>query len=329
MSREESPRVSLDRAGEPCAGSRRSQGRMLVIRGGAMGDFILTLPVLAALRRAFPSTHIEVLGYPRVAGLAVAAGYADGIRALESRELAGFFARRGELDLFWSEYFAGFNLVLSYLYDPDLFFQSNLARVSRAQMLVGRHRPEEGIGLHATQQLLRPLEQLAIFDADPSPHLPGMAVEKDELSRSNVRRVAIHPGSGSESKNWEESRWRELLLRWDTTTDWEVEVVGGDAEGERLDRLARGLKRVRVVRGEPLPDLARRLARNDLFVGHDSGVSHLAAASGARGLVLWGPTDEATWRPRSERFITLRHADGLGGLEVAVVDARVRELMGE
>lgn len=302
---------------------------MLVIRGGAMGDFVLTLPVLAALRRAFPDTHIEVLGYPRVTALAVAAGYADGARALESRELAGFFARKGDLDRFWSEYFAGFNLVLSYLYDPDLFFQTNLARVSRAQVLVGRHRPEDGLGQHATHQLLRPLERLAIFEADPTPRLPGLLAEFEPGEVGLSRRVVIHPGSGSDRKNWAEERWRELLVRWDRTTDWEVELVGGEAEGERLERLAVGLARVRVVRNEPLPELARRLGACRLFVGHDSGVSHLAAAAGARGLVLWGPSDEATWRPRSDRFMTLRHADGLAGLESGVVDARVHELMEE
>lgn len=44
-------------------------------------------------------------------------------------------------------------------------------------------------------------------------------------------------------------------------------------------------------------------------------------------MVLWGPTHEATWRPRSNAFVSLRHADGLEGLSVDVVDARVRELM--
>ena len=48
------------------------ENKILVIRGGAIGDFILTLPVLAALRRQFPQTRLEVLGYPHIARLAVA-----------------------------------------------------------------------------------------------------------------------------------------------------------------------------------------------------------------------------------------------------------------
>ncbi len=75
-----------------------SQGKILVIRGGAIGDFILTLPVLAALRRQFPDTALEVLGYPHIASLAAAGQLVDAVRPIEARPLAGFFARAGDLD---------------------------------------------------------------------------------------------------------------------------------------------------------------------------------------------------------------------------------------
>lgn len=303
---------------------------MLVIRGGAIGDFILTLPALAALRAAFPDTHLEVLAYPKVAALALEAGYVDAVRALESRELAGFFARKGELDVGWSAYFGGFNLIVSYLYDPDLFFQSNIARVSKAQWIAGPHRPDESRGEHATQQLLRPLEQLAIFDADLSPRVrvtPDRLGSQAGVPGEDRPLLVVHPGSGSDRKNWPEDRWRVLLKRWAGEGAWRIALVGGEAEGDRLERLASGLSGVGILRNVPLGELASRMAQARLFVGHDSGVSHLAAATGIPGLVLWGPTDEVTWRPRSDRFMSLRHSDGLEGLAVDVVDARVREMM--
>lgn len=309
--------------------SPRRRGRMLVVRGGALGDFILTLPVLSALRQAFPDTHIEVLANPRYAELAVIAGHADGARALESRGLAGFFARRGDLDRSWSEYFAGFNVILSYLYDPDLFFQTNISRVSKAQILVGPHRPDETKGEPAARQLLRPVEKLAIFDADSSPSLAPNRFRGDGPGgiSASPSRLVLHPGSGSERKNWPEHHWRTLLEKWGAEGGWEIELVGGEAEGDRLARLALGLPTVRVVFNEALPLLAARIAGARLFVGHDSGISHLAAATGVRGLVLWGPSHEPTWRPHSNRFVSLRHADGLEGLTTEVVDARVREGM--
>jgi ADP-heptose:LPS heptosyltransferase len=304
----------------------RGKGRMLVVRGGALGDFILTLPVLSALRRAFPSTHLEVLAYPRPAQLAVEAGIVDAARALESRGLAGFFARKGALDPEWSGYFESFNVVLSYLYDPDRHFQDNVGRVSRAQFLEGPHKPQEPSELHAAQQLLRPLERLAIFDADPLPRLTALGAG-DIVPGPGRRRVVAHPGSGGARKNWPEPRWRELLERLDARGDLDVDLVGGEAEAGRLPGLARGLETVRCVVSEPLPLLARRMAGASLFVGHDSGVTHLAAAMGVRGLVLWGPTCEAVWRPRSERFMSLRHAQGLEGLPVDVVESCLLDLL--
>ena len=85
--------------------------KILVIRGGAIGDFILTLPVLSALRQQFPNAKLEVLGYPHIAQLAVAGGLADAVRSIEARPLAGFFARGGILEPELQEYFASFAII--------------------------------------------------------------------------------------------------------------------------------------------------------------------------------------------------------------------------
>src|SRR5437773_11762489 len=142
-------------------------GKILVIRGGAIGDFILTLPVLAALRAQFPRAHLEVLGYRHIAQLALLGGLADEVRSIEARPLAAFFAENGVLPPELQDYFAGFAIVLSYLYDPDQVFQRNVARCSRAQFIVGPHRPDESAPIHASEAFLKPLERLAIFNADP------------------------------------------------------------------------------------------------------------------------------------------------------------------
>src|SRR5690349_21788401 len=211
----------------------RPQNKILVIRGGAIGDFILTLPVLAALRQQFPETRIDVLGYAHIAQLALLGGLADEVRSIEARALAGFFARRGELDKALQEYFASFAVIISYLYDPDGIFQENVARASKAQFISGPHRPDERAGVHATQVFLRPLERLAVFDADPVPRLE-VAPEK-EMPHS----LALHPGSGSEKKNWPEPNWAELIrvLLEDSRRD--LLLVGGEAEEGRLERLAK------------------------------------------------------------------------------------------
>ena len=148
-----------------------SKGRILVIRGGAIGDFILTLPAIAALRQQFPQAHLEVLGYPHIVQLAKAGGLVDRVQAIEARGLAGFFARNGELSEDLRDYFSEFNIILSYLYDPDEIFKTNVARCSHGQFIVGPHRPDETNAIHATNVFLQPLQRLAIFDADAIPRL--------------------------------------------------------------------------------------------------------------------------------------------------------------
>jgi heptosyltransferase-3 len=301
------------------------RGKILVIRGGAIGDFILTLPAIAALRQQFPEAFIEVLGYPHIVRLALAGGLVDRVQSIEAGPLAGFFARNGKLAEDLVEYFSEFNVIVSYLYDPDGIFQANVRRCTKAQFIQGPHRPNEGLGLHATKVYLQPLAQLAIFEADPVPRLalnpPGSGPE---------HQLALHPGSGSERKNWPEEKWAELLERLMNTKTFNVLLVGGEAEGERLQRLAAALPpaRVRVAQSLPLPDLGALLTRCDAFVGHDSGISHLAAAVGLPGLLLWGDTVEEIWRPPSEKMVLLHEPSGLKNLQVATVLALLDRFMG-
>jgi len=297
-----------------------SKGKILVIRGGAIGDFILTLPALAALRQNFPGVHLEVLGYPHIAELAVAGGLADRVQAIEARALAAFFARDGELPEAQRDYFSEFNIIVSYLYDPDEIFRTNLARCTSAQFIAAPHRPGAREGIHATQVFLNPLTRLAIFDADPVPKL----TIQSQRSRHPV--LALHPGSGSESKNWPEIKWAELLVRLAGETKLRFLIVGGEAEGERLQRLAAKLPadRQEIAQSLPLPELAVRLAGCAGFVGHDSGITHLAAALGLPCVVLWADSLEELWRPQGERVVVLRGANGILGIEV---DRVVTELI--
>ena len=304
-------------------------GKILVIRGGAIGDFILTLPVYAALRSRFPGIPLETVAYPAVAELAFKSGLVDAVRPIESGPLAGFFANQNpSLDKGWSDYFSKFSVIFSYLFDPDGIFKANVESCTKAQFIIGPHRPEEHEGTHATSVFLKPLEQLAVFDADPSPCLilPNISVPAFE----GKAWTAIHLGSGSESKNWPIENWIELSLQILADSTNNVLIIGGEAEGEKLDRVSIALDstRIRVARSLPLIELAGLISHCDSFVGHDSGITHLAAALGLRGVVIWGPSRHDVWKPHSSDFDAV-HA-GAGGLQGLAVDAvweRVKLLM--
>ena len=279
--------------------------RILVVRGGAIGDFILTLPVLAALRAAHPQAGIGVLGLRECGELAVAAGLADEARSLEGREWAGFFVEKSDCDEGVREWLARFDLVISFLHDPEGVFEANVCGVSGARFVAGCHRPADGTGEAAAIVLLRAVEFLGISIACTVPNLQLSPTEPNELKRDVL---AVHPGSGSAAKNWPEKNWAKFLSDWLEQKDTKLLIIGGEAEAERVTRLSARLPRARhrVLLRAPLVDVARALSGCRAFVGHDSGITHLAAAVGLPGVVLWAATDAVVWRPPSEAMELLQ-----------------------
>ena len=139
--------------------------RILVIRGGAIGDFILTLPALKALRDACPQAQIEILGYKHIAALAENRYYAQAVRSIEYGPFSSFFGKNSELPAELANYFASFDLVISYLYDPDRIFEQNLRRCG-VENLDSSGPPEIDNSEHAARQLARPLGELGVEVSD-------------------------------------------------------------------------------------------------------------------------------------------------------------------
>jgi len=301
------------------------RGKILIIRGGAIGDFILTLPALSALRANFPESHLELLAYPALAELSRAAGLVDAFRSIEARPLARFFARGAELDLEWSSYFESFHVIISYLFDPDEIFKTNVLRCSATQFIQGPHRPSEAHSTHATAVFLQPLGNFAVFDADPIPRLT-LPPTAGPLGGDWL---AVHPGSGSEKKNWPEPRWLAALQTLLREAPIQILLVGGEAEGDRLEHLHAALPvgQVGLAQNLPLAQLAARLAQCRAFAGHDSGITHLAAALGLPSLALWGPSNPQIWRPLHPGTRLLHPPNGLGELAVPEVVQHLKELL--
>src|SRR4029450_4835590 len=299
--------------------------RILVIRGGAIGDFILTLPALKALREAYPGAHIEILGYKHIAVLAENRFYAQAVRSIGHRPLARFFAKNSELPAELAGYFASFDLIISYLYDPDRIFESNLHRCGVENLLWGPAQIVEKSG-HAARQLARPIEQLEITVADLAEEI-FLSVNDRQFAQEFLRSssqsiVAIHPGSGSKEKNWPLENWIELVSGKGGSSkataelgqmgkQFSIVVVSGEADKAQTAQLEYDWKDrdFRFAKNLPLPHLAAVL-EHTLFVGHDSGISHLAAAAGASCILLFGPTDPNVWAPRNENARVLRQQSG-------------------
>src|SRR6187549_2463937 len=118
--------------------------RVLVIRGGAIGDFILTLPAIRLLRENIPGAHIEILGYKPIVALAVAGGIADATRSLDHASMAQLFVPKAKLDDALREYLRSFNLVVSYLFDPDSILRGNMEAIGVKTFLEASHQVTAG-----------------------------------------------------------------------------------------------------------------------------------------------------------------------------------------
>jgi heptosyltransferase III len=307
--------------------------RILVIRGGAIGDFILTLPALKALRDARPQAHMEILGYKHIGVLAENRFYAQAVRSIEYGPLARFFARNSELPAELADYFASFDLVISYLYDPDRIFEGNLHRSGVENLITGPARIVENAG-HAARQLARPIEQQGIKVVNLAERI-FPSIEDREFAREFLASVpqpivAMHPGSGSDQKNWPLENWISLFSPGSRFADLErLLVISGEADKAQTDQLEREWKNrdVRFARNLPLPRLAAVLERS-IFIGHDSGISHLAAAVGANCILLFGPTDPDIWAPKNENVRVLRPPSGkLSDLETRSVEEALAGLL--
>lgn len=186
--------------------------------------------------------------------------------------------------------------------------------------------PESG---HASQWLGRPLESLGLSAAElPPSYEPGPDETRSagELrARLPDRFLAVHPGSGSAAKNWPVERFSALVDALTAGQPWLL--VQGPADDASATPL-RMLPRAVVASGWPLRALGALLGCAGLYVGNDSGVTHLAAAWGAPTLALFGPTDPAVWGPLGERTTSLRSPNGrLDGLDVAEVIAAAMRLV--
>ena len=121
--------------------------------------------------------------------------------------------------------------------------------------------------------------------------------------------MIIHPGSGSPKKNWPSARFVELLSRlkvgFPRARPW---LLQGPADGEAVHAIGEGLGKlmeIPLLRPHRLTDLTALLQEATLFVGNDSGVTHLSAALGVPTIAIFGPSDPAVWAPIGPRTYVL------------------------
>jgi heptosyltransferase-3 len=292
-----------------------------VIRAGALGDVVLALPAVSALRSAFPHARLRAVGYP--AYWAVAGALVDEVWSIDGPAMAGLLTNVPGESL--KKALGSSDLVVAWTgHDPT----SALRRAGVRRIVHAPPTPAPGV--HAARWLLQSLSGLlAAGSGFPvsavDPHAWQLSFTEAELLEGRALleelrlagAVLMHPGAGAGWKRWPADRFASTGMAL-VRRGLSVALLGGPADSAAVAA-------VQDHADHPFPVLPPMDARAlgailslaPCYLGNDSGVTHLAGASGTPTVALFGPTDPATWKPLG-RTVVLRHCTAAGRAETGM-----------
>ena len=277
---------------------------LLIIHPGALGDVLLAVPAIRRLSVRFPQHEIVLIAAAAVSRLLLECGVISDWLPLEGRACLGLFS--------------GASSISKELYSCVHRCDRAVVWMEDKEGVLGSFFQEFGVpnvqiqspfskGLCATHQSDRFLETLGESTRDSlsertvqvPPHL--LEQGKDSLDALKISQepslVLVHPGSGSVHKRLEPRRMASLIERLWQEGMYPLILEGPadqDAVGQALHFVSRPPL---VLRDLDLSQLAGVFGRVSAYIGHDSGVTHLAALLGVRTIAIFGPTDPHRWGP--------------------------------
>ncbi len=277
--------------------------RTCVIFPGALGDFICFLPALGKLAER---SQLDLFAQSQFAEI-TPAGVA--VQSLERPEFRQLFACEPLESESLKSFFGLYDLVYSWLGSRNEQFVARLQAHAGGRALLFPFRPESPQG-HQADYYLSCLNLEEVLPNQPIIALRREAIRWREdfwadhaLDQHPI--LAIAPGSGAREKNWPEDFFLSVVQWWGAATGGMVILVIGPVEKERG-----GIEQLRnyclVAEDLPLSRVAALLCRCTVYLGNDSGMSHLAAALGVRTVALFGPSDPRQWAPRGAKVTVVR-----------------------
>jgi heptosyltransferase-2 len=301
-------------AGRALAGSvplitdEGQQVRILIVQTAFLGDVVLTLPLVAALRQCFPQARVELLTVPTNAALLQDQPGVDAVMPYDKRGTG----MRGLLRMGRQIHARGYDLVLS----PHRSLRSALlVACSGSPQRIGFSRWLTRWAYTATvprpasaHEVQRNLQLLAALGADPVPtpsrltlhvapaawqkareYFSGYGVGQDEVV------IGLIPGSQWGTKRWPAEYFAALIKHLASTPQMRVALFGGasDRPIAKAITAACGVPVLDLIGQTPVQELPAYLQRCTVVVSNDTGPMHIAAALAKPVLVLYGPTTPA------------------------------------
>jgi hypothetical protein len=274
---------------------------LLFVRPGAVGDFLLTVPLLRHFCSGEDAGMTSALLGDAAARLAQVLEPAWHPAPLAAGCWTPLFAGDAGVPPEWPAALRGVRRVLCIMQDETV--ARNLRRWTGADVVRVDPRPREGEARHVTVQMLVRL------GADAAGVVGGTGLDwRCGAAKPAAGALVVHPGSGSPRKCWPADRFAEVAARVATATGAAVTLLAGPADDAAVAgfRGAAGGMPVRVVRERPFAEVCDVLAACRGYVGNDSGITHLASMLGSPVTAVYGPTDARVWGPLGPRTRVLQ-----------------------
>jgi len=305
---------------EKSAEAARKAQRGLILQPGAIGDCILTLPLVKFMKEQLKLGSVDILGHMQYLSILPGRSCVDCVLSLESVQLHRLFVNKDDFDLADGDplinAFAGYTWIISFLGEPDSDFEQNLIFTANcshsAEVIILSMKPSEGLSCHITDFFIEQLVQSTIIALEKQPvqlDAPLIKPQKadidtgkallQEIGVDTTKKLAvIHPGSGGKQKCWHIDNFVTLARQIDRKGH-QVLFLLGPAEMERFDQ--ESFKKLAdagtCAMHLSLPQILSLLSCAECYVGNDSGITHLAAALGVRTVAVFGPSDPVLYRP--------------------------------
>jgi ADP-heptose:LPS heptosyltransferase len=280
-------------------GAIDSARRVLVIFPGALGDFICVIPAIEAIAGRHRDASIDLMSRAELARLAAGRTAVTRGYSIDAPQVSRLFCESTEADPEVREFFSRHERIYSFFASNDARFRNALIAATDGEVSFHPFRPvDDSPGEpHIAAAYLRAI------GAPSAPMCPQIEPTRDDLRAaaeaiapmrcdpSNL--IAIFPGSGSPAKNWPLDKFAMLARTLSDSAS--VVFILGPAEsaiGHRLRECD-----LPILKDLDLGTVAGIARLGAGFAGNDSGVSHVAAAVGAPGVVIFGASDPARWRP--------------------------------
>ena len=308
--------------------------QILVIHQGAIGDLVLSLPALQSIKNSFPRCAIEMLGYPGILSL-IGGDFAHTIRSVDGAAPSTLYGDCADISVEMRQYLNGFERIFIFSSQVKSTFIENMQRCNPAAVHI---RTFPDTAQHVVDYQLTQLAALGFAAAEPTPQL---SVSSDDRLRGDdfLRRhgfdpasgplIAVHPGSGGLQKNWPAASFLAVMQGLHAQHQASFLIVYGPADEHTAEEMQAGLHSLphHMLRNLDLPLVAALISRSALFIGNDSGITHMAAALAIPAVAVFGPTDPFVWGPRGLSVCCVRECDRHGQWRWPEPEAVLREAL--